>query len=256
MTTHENNKALDRVRKLLELSKSENVNEASNAAAAAQALMSRHNITAAMAVDVGQDADEREEPTEVDTLHTHSARNLPTWKGLLGMALVGVNQCRCYRSGNTLKIIGTPSDASTVRYLFTFLAREIDRLCKQETEMRGSPGRTWANNFRLGAVSEISRRLKEAHRKVRSDMKLEADAGDSMGTGAALMRINNAIARIDKRSELAEARAKKMKLRAGGRSHSRHHTGAREAGRRAGASIDLGGSKSSLGSGNRRSLGQ
>jgi hypothetical protein len=167
-----------------------------------------------------------------------------------------VNQCKCYRSGSELRIIGRPSDASTVRYLFSYVVREIDRLTKEESNLRGNPGRTWCNNFRLGAVHEINRRLEEAAREARAAMKKEADDGDTMGTGTALVLVNNAIAKLDDRTAAVEDYGKrKLRLRSGSSSHSRYDAGARAAGKRAGASIDLSnGGRRGLGSGNRKSL--
>lgn len=250
---NERERKLDQVRKLLELSKDNaNVNEASAAAAQAQRLMSKHSITEAM-LDVSPDEDE---DIEVDTLHKHGSNSLPSWKGQLGVVMAEVNQCVCYRSGSELRIIGRPSDANTVRYLFSYVVREVDRLTKQESNLRGNPGRTWCNNFRLGAVTEINRRLREAEKEARASMKQEADASDTMGTGVALVRVNNALQKLDDRSAAAQQYGKKkLKLRSGGRSSSRFDAGARAAGKRAGASINLnGGGRAGLGAGARAAL--
>ena len=250
-------KITERVRKLLELSKSANVNEAGNAAGAAQELMSKHAITEAM-LDVGPDQDQADEDIAVDSLHTHDSRNLPTWKGHLGVGICDVNQCECFRTGNTLRIIGRPSDAASVRYLFSYVAREIDRLSKEESALRGSPGRTWANNFKLGAVSEVSKRLKHAYTKVRTEMKQEAEQGDTLGNGVALVRVNSALTKLDNRkAEATEYGKTRLKLKKAGRTHSNYDSEARDAGRRAGANINLEGgtSRGALGSGNRKRLG-
>jgi hypothetical protein len=250
----EQDKILDRVRKLLELAKSDNVNEAGNAAKQAQILMSRHAITEAM-VDVEADDDEAMEEIETGLLH-REGRQLATWKGRLGMVMCEVNQCKCYRNGPSLRIIGRPSDATTVRYLFSYVAREIERLCAQEADLRGNPGRTWRNNFRLGATEEVNRRLREAHKEARAAMKQEAQDGDTLGNGVALVRVNSALAKLDARQEAAEDYGKRvLKLRKGSGSHSRYDSDGRAAGKRAGASIDLGGARAGLGSGERRKLG-
>jgi hypothetical protein len=245
---------LDQVRKLLELANSDNVHEASNAAAQAQRLMSKFQITEAM-IEVEADEDERED-LEVDTLHSHDARNLPTWKGQLGVAMCEVNACHCYRTGSELRIIGRPSDANSVRYLFSYVVREIDRLTAIEARLRGNPGRTWCNNFRLGAVHEVNRRLREAHAEARAAMKREANDGDTLGNGAALVRVNDALAKLDARRDEAVLYGKKrLHLRARSGSRSRYDAGARNAGRRAGASINLNaGGRAPLGAGARGAL--
>jgi hypothetical protein len=248
-------KILDRVRKLLELAKSDNINEAGNAAAAAQELMTRHAIGEAM-LDVNPDADEKAEPIEHDLLHATGGQQLPTWKGSLGVALCEVNGCKCFRTGGNLNVIGRPSDAATVRYLFAYIAGEIDRLAQQAADERGNPGRTWLNNFRLGAMSEVNRRLRQAHADTRTAMRQEAVASDTLGTGTALVRVNNALVKLDAhKAAVADYGKQKLHLRSSGRSHSRFNGSAREAGRRAGAAIDLSrGDRPGLGSGNRKSL--
>jgi hypothetical protein len=251
----EQDKILDRVRKLLELAKSDNVNEAGNAAAAAQTLMSRHSITEAM-IDVSPDQDEKDEPIVADTLHV-CGNKLVSWKDQLALAMCRVNQCEAYHVGGTLNVIGRPSDAATVRYLFAYVTREIDRLCADAASLLGKPGKTWCNNFRLGATHEVCRRLREAHRNARAAMRQEASAGDTLGNGVALMRIDNALAKLDGRSAAAVKYGKeKLKLRAGHRSQGRFDPYARQAGQRAGASIDLSGgsNRGALGAGARAAI--
>ncbi len=253
-------KIVDRVRKLLELANSDNVHEAGSAAKQAQILMSKHNISEAM-VSVEADADEQED-LEVDMLHQHGGRQLPSWKGRLGVVMCEVNQCHCYRTegrdGMELRIIGRPSDAATVRYLFSYVVREIERLTQQESDNRGGAGRTWLNNFRLGAMQEVNNRLREADKEARAAMKQDADAQDDLGTGTALVVVNSAIAKLEeRRKEAVVYGKKKLGLVATSGSRSRYDSGARAAGKRAGASIDLnsGGGRAGLGRGNRKALG-
>jgi hypothetical protein len=247
-------KIVDRVRKLLELAKSDNVNEAGNAAKQAQILMARHNIAEAT---VSALDGEPQEEIEKDLLH-RGDKAYASWKGTLALAVCEANQCVCYRTGHggDMNIVGRPSDANTVRYLFSYLVREIDRLCEAEASLRGNPGRTWRNNFRHGAVEAIDRRLREANREARSAARKEASDGDTLGTGAALVRVDSAIAKIDQRlREVEDYAARSLKLRAGKASSSRYNPEGREAGRRAGSQIDLGNAHAGLGSGERRKLG-
>jgi hypothetical protein len=251
MTSKE--KAIDVIRKLLELSKSENVNEAANAAEQAQILMTKHAINEAM-LDVSPDQDEG---IEHDLLHGIDGKSLPTWKGQLGVVMSEVNQCLCYRNGPNLHIVGRPSDADTVRYLFTYVAKEIDRLTILESRSRGKVDKNWSNNFRLGAVGEVNRRLKEAHNAAKASMKKEADASDTMGTGVALMRVNTALKKMEEhKGDVDDYAKKKLKIGKGRRTHSKYNEGARKAGRRAGAGIDLSsGSGKGLGTGEKKRLG-
>jgi hypothetical protein len=245
-------KIIERVRKLLELANNNtNVHEAANAAAQAQVLMSRFEIGEAM---LGAETDTIEEQIEADVLYA-GGNKASTWRGQLAVPLCEVNSCGVYRSGGDLRIFGRPSDASKVRYLFAYVAREIERLCKEAAAERGAPGRTWCNSFKLGASSEIGRRLREADREARAAMKREADAGDSLGTGTALVLVNTALAKVDaRRASVVQWGKVKLHLRAGGVAHSRTDYGAREAGKRAASSINLSGARASLGSGSRKSL--
>lgn len=246
-------KILDRVRKLLELAHNNpNVNEAANAAAAAQELMTRHAIGEAMLAPV---ADTIEEQIEADLLYAQGKKHA-TWRGILAVAMAEVNQCKVFVTGGDLHIIGRPSDAATVRWLFTYVVREIERLCKEEAGWRGNPGRVWCNNFKIGAVESVNTRLREAAAAARAAMRREAGASDTMGTGSAIVLVNNALAKLDKRS--ADVRAygqARFKLRARSASSFRSDNGGREAGRRAGAHIELAPAKGgSLGAGSRQRL--
>jgi hypothetical protein len=170
--------------------------------------------------------------------------------------MASVNGCGVYNALGSLHIFGRPSDAAKVRYLFAYVKREIERLCKQAADERGAPGRTWSNNFKLGAAHEIGRRLREADQAARSAMKREADAGDTLGNGSAIVLVNNALAKIDAHKvSITEYGKVKLHLRTVSRSATRFDPSARDAGKRAAANIDLNGaSRGSLGAGARKSL--
>lgn len=228
--------AVDRVRKLLALSESGNANEAAAAAAAAQRLMEQHGIDAAM-LDVDEDA-EPDEP--VDEHHVgDEGRRVAMWRNALSYALASANGCksvlRKQRRGPTkLVLIGRASDAAVVRYMYQYLTSEIDRLCDAEAHSRGRAGKTWRNSFRLGAVDVITERLEEAKQAARDERRAEA------GGGAALVRVDKAIARLDARLSEAEAWAKhNLRLRKGGRSRWRQDPEAYAAGGEAGKRIRL-----------------
>ena len=244
-------KIIERVRKLLELAHGNtSVSEAANAASAAQTLMSRHAISEAM---LGKSSTEPEEQIEQDLLH--SGKQNTTWRGGLAMAICAANGCGVYRQSGDLVTFGRPSDAAKVRYLFAYVSREIERLCEQESALRGSPGKTWHNSFKNGAVAEISRRISEAASAARAAMRREADASDTLGTGAAIVLVDSALAKLDKRTLAVASYGKlKLKLRKGSSSHSRTDFGAREAGKRAAATINLDNAAGALGAGNSKAL--
>jgi hypothetical protein len=244
-------KIIERVRKLLELAKSSNVNEAAAAAAAAQKLMVENAITELMIEDCTEPEEEKEE-IEKDVLNTDGKA---TWRGMLAICLCEANGCQCYVHGKALMIVGKPTPASAVRYLFEYIARQIETICHNEGMARGRPGRSWYNNFRLGAVSTIGQRLREAAQQARSGMRQKAYQEDTNGTGTALVKVNSAIVKLDKQAEEVKKWCKvNLRLHPRNTPSSYNHEG-REAGKRAGANIDLGGSSHrGLGKGHRALL--
>jgi hypothetical protein len=256
-----NDNVLDRVRKLLELGHSDNINESANAMGHAQRLMAKHNISEAMLAIEADDGDD-DEAVEDDLLYSDGVNKLPTWKNWLAGEMADLQQCRVYsthdgrRGGQArLHIVGRPSDATTLRYLFSYITREINRLANSEAELLGSPGRTWFNNFRLGAVGVIVKRLQEANKEARVELKREANDGDTLGNGTALVLVNTAIAKIESRKADADAFCKdNLNLRTTSGSRSNYDPGGRSAGARAGAGININGGGPSLGSGNSKRL--
>lgn len=253
-----NDKVVDKIKKLLRLAESADVNEAAAAAGQAQRLMEQHNIDQAMIAleeDDGSPSVEEEPIKEFDdeeALHVWS--RLATWKLQLGWAVASANGCRTFqsywwdntkgRSMRTIGIVGRPSDVATVRYLYAYLMSEIDRLCQASS--RGK-GRTWANSFRLGAVHEVRKRLSEAKAKARAEARAKLQ-----GDTTALVRLDKALARIDERRNSVDAWMKQnMNLRSASRSSSRTDYGAWNEGREAGRSINLGQGSASLTAGNK-----
>ncbi|MEE8615540.1 MAG: DUF2786 domain-containing protein [Roseateles sp.] len=257
-----NEKIVQQVRDLLARSKSDNIHEATSCAGIAQKMMDKHSITEAMLVIKSADGETEEvESAEEGSLHRHHTDSMPSWKIDLGDAVTRANNCRVLLGYNYLTIIGAPSDADKAKYLFGYVAEEIDRLTEQEKRIQGSPGRTYLNNFRLGAVQAVAKRLREANREARKEAKQEANDGDTLGNGTALVLVNKALARIETRKDNADAWVAKHcvtktgKPRKGKRRTASNYDGAaRSAGRRAGESIDIGGQRAALGRGKAKQL--
>ncbi len=234
---------LDTVRKLLRLAESPNAHEAASAAAKAQSLIDQHNLsTALLALDsAAPTPDEPIEDFGKKGAPLDSRPQLDRWRSTLAATICGANGCRVYRSGGTLAIVGRPSDAETVRYLYAYLVREVEQLC--ERDGRGC-GRTWRNNYRLGVVDTIARKLRAERETFRAEQRQLAAAAGSL----ALVRVNSALARVEQRGTDVSAWMKThMRLRAGSSSYSRSDMSAREAGRRAGQSITINRARGALG---------
>lgn len=232
--------ALDKVAKLLRLGQSSNPNEAAAAAARAQDLIDRFELESALAAEdergeelEGDDA--YDEDVEIcDHIRFESSKKLPTWKWDLAWAVSSPNACRPWATwtGRTKHVclIGRPSDVRKCRYLYQYLAAEIDRLAK--TEGRGK-GRRWSNSFRLGAVATVKGRLLAAQKATRQKLRGEA-------TGGALVKVDRALARIEAKDRSTVAWMEKNGKNYVSTRGSVVTSGGYDAGKRAGRSINLG----------------
>jgi len=233
---------ISKVQKLLRLSTSSNANEAALAAAKAQELIDQHNLSAAMlALDSAEPVDTFDEPIldfEKDGAPLDSQKTQQTWRARLASTVARLNGCRIYLYGGDIGLVGRPTDAEIVRYLYGYLTRETERLTT--TSGKGM-GTSWRNNFRLGIVDAVTTKLHEMHRAWESTTRAVARAD----SGMALVRVDRALAQIDKRGESVEAWIKaNMKLRKISSQRVQHVSSARSMGRQAGESIKIGGAKS------------
>jgi uncharacterized protein DUF2786 len=185
---------LDKIRKLLALSKSANANEAAAAAAAAQRLMQEHRIAEAELETGG--------PTETaqlaaDPIDRFGKRSI-LWKELLCGSLVRLHGCKCWKVSNwtgpnvcerKLQIVGRPSDIASVRYLYAWLTSEIERLAQRDARGRGAK---YAASYRWGAVRGAIAAMRAADTAVRSEanpaalVKLDARATEAEAASAAI----------------------------------------------------------------------
>lgn len=160
-------KHVERVRKLLELSKSGNEHEAAQAAARAAELMSEHAITEAML-----------EVTSPDDAHAHVAERiiegvLPdaperkvAWRDRIACAVARSLDCEVFYWNNALTAIGRDSAVSTWRYTCQYLFAEIARLADEawladgvDLAAVGQRPRAWKGAFRLGAADTVANKL-------------------------------------------------------------------------------------------------
>jgi len=242
---------LDKVRKLLRLAgNNPNPEEAASAAATAQRLIDAHNLSATvLELESGPRRPEADEP--VQDFGTGDARlgeSRDRGHEALASVLARANGCRLYygwsgiRGRRRLALVGRASDAEAVRYLYAWVAGEMDRL----TEVQGhGMGRVWRTNFRLGIVDTISRKLRESREAMAAEAKQAAEHNPH-----ALMVVSQALATLQARGDTVQKwMDTHLKLRAG-RATSRQYDGsAREAGRKAGESISLTGGRGRLASG-------
>ena len=245
-------KIVEKVRRLMALAESGNVHEAANAAAAAQRLMAEHRISEAMlAVEAGEDENDI---VVTDGVLAELGRKSP-WIGTLAMGLSKANGCRVYYNrmsrGVKLRIVGGTSDVQTVTYLYTYLVREVDRLCDAESKSRRLAGviadanvRMWRASFRAGAAHKLAERIDAAAQEQRRVQHNEAiDAG-----GTALVRLDGGLARLATLAKKVED-AVPGNLKKGRQTNARRDYSGFAAGERAGASVSLTRGGPALGSG-------
>jgi len=240
---------IDKVRKLLRLSTSPNVHEAALAAAKAQELIDRHQlaqVTLEMDTSAASVPDEPIQHFKDAPLDRADRRE--RWRIDLASSVARANQCRIWLVRGNIMIVGRPSDAETVRYLFGWLAPEVNRLAQSEGAGKGS---SWRNNFRLGAVEAIRAQLKRQHLALVETLREEAG-----GNMAALVRVDRALAIVKERDAAVDtwfdAFCRRLGLGNSRGSSYNYDAAAREAGRRAGASLAIGKARRGLTAGVKR----
>ena len=189
------NKHLDRIKKLLALSKSSNQNEAELAAARAAELMARHQINEA---ELGEfDADD----LNINEWALDEARQITYWQGYAAQAAAHAFGGRMYANGDRvpdgkggyrkrvrLMFVGREKDRDAAAYLYQYFVREIRRLADEAWTQRnkeddllnvmiGAPTvsvRSWKDSFRKGAAIRIQERIDEERRKAKGESQSTA----------------------------------------------------------------------------------
>ena len=236
---------LAKVQKLLRLATSSNANEAALAAAKAQELIDKHQLAQVLLDLDGAEPTKGLDDEPIVDFHKAGApldsqKQLHRWRGYLAGVVARSNACKIYYSGGDIALIGRPSDAETVRYLYGWLSRETERLT---SELGQGMGRTWRNNFRLGVVDTIARKIHEQRAQFERETRAAAKAENS----TALVRVNQALVKIEERRASVEAWTKaNIKLYSSGGSSATYNPSARQSGRDAGESIAVGGARKGL----------
>lgn len=152
-------KIVERVKKLLALSSSQNPHEAALAAAKAQELLFRHNLSLSMveaALEGGNSAYVSDRFDSGGWMH---------WRRRLLAAVARNNFCRgvSYQETRDVGIVGEPHNVTVVKHLYAFLVREVMRLAdlgvKEQRGLDEEESRAWKRSFYLGAVRTIAQRL-------------------------------------------------------------------------------------------------
>lgn len=183
-----NEDVLNKIRKLLALSKSSNAHEASLAAARAADLMLKYQISEA---SVSGSEEQPEEEPGVHQFDTTGKKNRTLWRGTLAGGIARAFGSKIYWEGVSIKFVGRPSDLQACLYLYQLLVKEVDRLAEDGWEGEGVESghnaRSWKSAFRQGCAQTIRDRLVEQRKSTMSAVQAESP---TQSTSNALMIVN------------------------------------------------------------------
>jgi hypothetical protein len=163
---------ISKVRKLFELSRSSNENEAALAVAKARELLSAYNLTMA-----DLPADRIQDHLNVVESTVHMGKTLRTWVKSLMIHVARGFECeliirRRYGQDPVPAYIGTAADSQVAAYTCVFLHGELTRLAedalpKLRRENKGWHTTSLKNSYLEGAVNRIGERLRERTQALR-----------------------------------------------------------------------------------------
>lgn len=195
--------ALEKVKKLLKLSTSNNPNESATAAAMAQQIMDKYNISQLAINEANPSIEVKTDivDTGANGEPVDSGGRLTQWRIFLITSLATANGCvsyinRRYRDKTSIFLIGERNSVQTINYLYKYFSSEIDRLANQNCS---GTGRIYSNNYRIGAVTAINDRLKEQRFETIKQLK-----GEQNNNQTALAVIDKAVVRFE--NKINEAR--------------------------------------------------
>jgi hypothetical protein len=159
-------KVADRIRKLLGLATSSNVNEAAAAAARAQKLMQEHKLSMA---DVSV-----EDGSSITELPLGSEGYMASWKFALVTGVARAFFCEVIalriRNRRKIRVVGKKDDAEVAIGVFNYVVKEIDKLADEDVETDTalhyiSSGRIdvrgYKEKFRQGAAAGVASKLRQ-----------------------------------------------------------------------------------------------
>lgn len=157
-----------KVKKLLALSNSSNINEAAAAAAAANKLIDQYRLSEADLFS----AENENDPIIEDNDPIYETGRITPWKSSLVAVLAKHYGCAVYnsvhypngRKASRYKLIGRTNDISITKYMFNWLMLECQRL--SENEARGK-GKIFAASYCQGFVAGIRQQLNKSREEAK-----------------------------------------------------------------------------------------
>lgn len=197
------NKAVEKIKKLLELAdtrRNTNLEEATAAAAKAQALMEKYRIERALL--------DKDAPSRIHWKHLQDKGRPENWKNFLVSILARHNGCFIVRSQNyesdgQIHIVGETQDIDVIQNIYTYIVFELNKLCIKElliykTKFGFYPSKNYSKSFYLGGISVIDETLEKAKKQAREEeIKKVSSMKDKI-------KIHNALSIIDNKSDKAK----------------------------------------------------
>lgn len=162
---------IEKISNLRKLSTSSNANEAAVAAAMADKLIAKYRLSEAEL----EIKEEKFSQPEFDDGFVYETKRITKWKNSLILFISKHYGCAVYnsigydnnsgRSISRYKLVGSKEDMSIVKYMFSWLTGEIERLCHKESKGKGH---IYSNSFCIGAVSGIVQQMNLSKKEVAS----------------------------------------------------------------------------------------
>jgi hypothetical protein len=225
--TTDNTAILAKLKKIFALAASDNENEANEAAAKAQELLLKYNLSEEELNSFSLEKSEKVVHVYADG---KNARNRSAWNVSLANVVARANLCNVLSSGPQIIWIGKPTNIEIARYIFDSLTRELERICEIKwilfrynvnNRWNSTHGKTWKNSFYMGAVQGVSEKLNANLKQLKID-----------NTNLALVVVNN-------EEELEEYLNDKFKYRTPTKSSYTRDRSAFDQGKEAGKNVNV-----------------
>ncbi len=155
---------IDKVRKLLALSRSSNAHEAASAAAKANQLIDEYRLSVGQLTPDNTDTDPVETASE-PLLHSN---RVMMWRKSLAIRLASHYGCFVWNSPRphaaiNYQVAGRKSDIEVLNYMFAYISTECDRITLSTAKGKG---RTFAESYRRGFVDGVLSQLDASRQTV------------------------------------------------------------------------------------------
>lgn len=157
---------VEKIKRLLSLSKSANINEAMAAAAIANRLIEEHRLSEA-------DLSELNDPIVEDDTPIYTTSRITVWKEFLISGLAKHYGCvsfnviyRTPRKTSNFKLVGKKSDIEIVRYMFSLLVMKCKDLADKNAK---GMGRIYVASYCHGFVVGVLSQLKSSSEKAKGN---------------------------------------------------------------------------------------